>query len=74
MVLDILHGAREPMTARAIAVEIIRLAGHDVGDRVAEEVVANRVRASLTRKVGIVERVAVGLHAKAWRIVEPARQ
>ena len=68
LVLDVLRGAPEPMTARAIAVELMRLAGHDAGDRVAVEIVANRVRASLARRVGVVERVAVGLHAKAWRV------
>ena len=60
LVLDVLRGAPEPMTARAIAVELMRLAGHDAGDRVAVEIVANRVRASLARRVGVVERVAVG--------------
>ena len=69
LILDILRGAPEPMTARAIAVEIMRLAGHDVGDRQAVEIVANRVRASLVRRVGLVERVAVGRHRKGWRIV-----
>ena len=69
LILDVLRGAPEPMTAREIAVEIMRLAGHDVGDRQAVEIVANRVRASLVRRVGLVERVAVGRHRKGWRIV-----
>ena len=68
LILDILRGAREPMTARAIAVEVLRLAGRDVGDRVAVEIVTHRVRASLTRRVGIVERVAVGQRRKGWRV------
>ena len=68
LILDILRGAREPMTARAIAVEVLRLAGRDVGDRVAVEIVTHRVRASLTRRVGIVERVAVGPHRRGWRL------
>src|SRR3954465_4959781 len=72
LILDILRGARQPMTARAIAVEVLRLAGRDVGDRVAVEIVTHRVRASLTRRVGIVERVAVGTRRKGWRITEPA--
>jgi hypothetical protein len=72
LILDILRGAREPMTARAIAVEVLRLAGRDVGDRVAMEIVIHRVRASLTRRVGIVERVAVGQRRKGWQVV-PAR-
>jgi hypothetical protein len=59
------------MTARAIAVELMRLAGHDAGDRVAVEIVANRVRALLTRRVGLVERVAVGPHRRGWRIAAP---
>ena len=68
LILDVLRGAREPMTARAVAVEIMRLAGRDVGDKVALEIVTQRVRASLTRRVGIVERVAIGQHRKGWRI------
>ncbi len=68
LILDILRGAPEPMTSRAIAVEIMRLAGHDIGNRQAVEIVTHRVRASLTRRVGIVERVAVGLRRKGWRI------
>ncbi len=68
LILDVLRGAREPMTARAIAVEIMRLAGHDVGNQQAVEIVANRVRASLVRRAGIVERVAIGQHRKGWRI------
>ena len=39
LILDVLRGAPEPMTARAIAVEIMRLAGHDVGNRQAVEIV-----------------------------------
>ena len=39
LILDILRGAHEPMTARAIAVEVLRLAGRDVGDRAAVEIV-----------------------------------
>jgi hypothetical protein len=71
LVLDILRGAPEPMTARAIAVELLRLAGHDAGDRVAVQVVEHRVRASLTRRVGIVERVALGTRRKGWRVAQP---
>jgi hypothetical protein len=70
LVLDVLRGAPEPMTARRAAVAVMRLAGHDAGDRAAVEVVANRVRASLARRVGIVERVAVGQRRKGWRAVE----
>jgi hypothetical protein len=69
LVLDVLRGAPEPMTARRAAVAVMRLAGHDAGDRAAAEVVANRVRASLARRVGIVERVAVGQRRKGWRVV-----
>jgi hypothetical protein len=68
LVLDILRGAPEPMTARAIAVELLRLAGADAGDRVAVQIVEHRVRASLTRRVGIVERVALGPRRKGWRV------
>src|SRR3954454_15523051 len=49
LILDVLRGAPEPMTARAIAVAIMRLAGHDIGDKVAVKIVEDRVRASLTR-------------------------
>jgi hypothetical protein len=58
------------MTAREIAVEVMRLAGNDVGDRVAVQIVEHRVRASLTRRVGLVERVALGTHRKGWRVVQ----
>jgi hypothetical protein len=71
LVLDILRGAPEPLTARAIAVELLRLAGHDAGDRVAVQVVEHRVRALLTRRVGIVERVALGTRRKGWRVAQP---
>ena len=74
LILDVLRGAPEPMTARAIAVEIMRLAEHDVGNRQAVEIVTHRVRASLVRRVGIVERVAVGQRRKGWRVAIPARQ
>lgn len=74
LILDVLRGAQEPMTAVEIAVEVMRLAGHDVGNRQAVEIVAQRVRASLVRRVGIVERVAVGQHRKGWRVAIPARQ
>lgn len=74
LILDVLRGAPEPMTAREIAVEVMRLAGHDVGNRQAVEIVANRVRASLVRRVGVVERVAVGQHRKGWRVATSARQ
>jgi hypothetical protein len=65
---------REPMTARAIAVELLRLAGHDAGDKAAVKVVEGRVRALLTRRVGIVERVALGQHRKGWRVAVEGRQ
>lgn len=68
LILDILRGAPEPMTARAIAVEIMRLAGHDVGNKAAVAVVEHRVYSALARRVGIVERVAVGQRRKGWRI------
>lgn len=68
LILDVLRGAPEPMTARAIAVEIMRLAGHDVGNKAAVAVVEHRVYSALARRVGIVERVAVGQHRKGWRI------
>lgn len=70
LILDVLRGAPEPMTARAIAAKIMRLSGHDVGDKVAVKIVEDRVRASLTRRVGIVERVAIGQHRKGWRIAD----
>src|SRR4051812_28094551 len=73
LILDILRGATEPMTARAIAVEIMRLAGHNVGNRVAVAVVEHRVYSALMRRVGIVERVAIGQRRKGWRVVVPAR-
>src|SRR3954451_17342750 len=50
LILDILRGARDPMTARAIAVELLRLAGRDVGDRVAVTVVDHRVYSALARR------------------------
>ena len=68
LILDVLRGAPEPMTARAIAVEIMRLAEHDVGNKAAVAVVEHRVYSALARRVGIVERVAVGQHRKGWRI------
>src|SRR4051812_30091167 len=68
LILDILRGASEPMTARTIAVELLRLVGRDVGDKVAVEIVTHRVRASLARRVGIVERVAIGQRRRGWRI------
>ena len=68
LILDVLRGAPEPMTARAIAIEVMRLAGNDVGDRVAVQIVEHRVRASLTRRLGLVERVALGTHRKGWRV------
>ena len=70
LILDVLRGTPEPMTARAIAVEIMRLSGHDAGDKVAVKIVEDRVRASLTRRTGIVERVAIGQHRKGWRIAD----
>lgn len=68
LILDVLRGAQEPMTARAIAVEIMRLAGHDVGNKAAVAVVEHRVYSALARRVGIVERVAAGQRRKGWRI------
>jgi hypothetical protein len=68
LILDVLRGAPEPMTAREIAVEIMRLAGNDTGDRVAVQIVEHRVRASLTRRIGVVERVALGTHRKGWKV------
>src|SRR5215217_1900124 len=67
LILDILRGATEPMTARTIAVEIMRLARHDVGDKAAVAVVEHRVYSALARRVGLVERVAVGQRRKGWR-------
>jgi hypothetical protein len=32
------------------------------------QIVEHRVRASLTRRVGIVERVELGTHRKGWRV------
>jgi hypothetical protein len=66
--LDVLRGAAEPMTSRQVAVAVMGLAGHDVGDKAAVQVVEHRVHASLTRRVGIVERVALGQHRKGWRV------
>lgn len=40
----------------------------DVVDQVAAKIVEDRVRTSLTRWIGIVERVAIGQHIKGWRI------
>jgi hypothetical protein len=68
LILGVLRGAPEPMTARAIAIEVMRLAGNDVGDEAAVQVVEHRVRPSLSRRVGIVERVALGTHRKGWRV------
>lgn len=68
VILDVLRGATEPMTARQIAMAAMGLAGLDTGDAYAVRIVENRVRAALTRRVGIVERVALGLHRKGWRI------
>ena len=62
------------MTARAIAVEIMRLAGHDVGDKVAVEIVENRVYSALARRVGVVERVAMGQRRKGWRMADWLRR
>jgi hypothetical protein len=45
LVLDVLCGAPEPMTSRTIAVELMRLVGHDVTDRAAVEIVNRRARA-----------------------------
>jgi hypothetical protein len=73
LVLDILRGAPEPLTARATAAELLRLAGHDAGDKAAVKVVEGRVRASLTRRVGIVERVGLGTRRKGWRVAQPQR-
>ena len=68
LIFDVLRAAPEPMTAREIAVEVMRLAGRDVGNRQAVEIVACRVRASLVRRVGIVKRVAGGQWRKGWRV------
>ena len=67
--LDVLRGAAEPMTSRQVAVAVMGLAGHDAQDEVAVQIVEHRVHASLTRRVGIVERVALGTHWKGWRVV-----
>ena len=47
----------------------MRLAGRDVGNKAGVAVVEHRVYSALARRVGIVERVAVGQHRKGWRIV-----
>jgi len=60
LIRDVLRGAPEPMTAREIAMEVTRLPGHDVGNRQVVEIVANHVRASPIRWVGVAERVTVG--------------
>lgn len=57
------------MAARAIAVKIMRLMGRDVGKKAAVTVVEHRVHSALLRRVGIVERVAVGQHRKRRQIV-----
>ena len=49
----------------------MRLAGNDTGDKAAVQVVEHRVRASLTRHVGLVERVSLGTHRKGWRVAQP---
>jgi hypothetical protein len=66
--LDVLRGAAEPLTSRQVAVAVMGLAGHDAEDDVAVQIVEHRVHASLTRRVGIVERVALGTHRKGWRV------
>jgi hypothetical protein len=50
LILDVLRGAPKLMTTRAIAVGIMQLAGHDVSNRQAVEIIAIRVRASLTHR------------------------
>jgi hypothetical protein len=67
LVLDVPRGAPEPMTSRQVAVAVMGLAGLDADDAHALTVVEHRVRASLTRRVGIVERVSLGTHRKGWR-------
>jgi hypothetical protein len=69
--LDVLRGAVEPMTLRQAAVAVMGLAGHDADDAVAVQIVEHRVHASLTRRVGVVERVALGTHRKGWRVTHP---
>jgi len=66
LVLDILRGAPEPMTARAIAVELLRLAGHDSGDKAAVKVVEDRVCLLnlLVLRSGWVQ--AAGWEGRAW--------
>jgi hypothetical protein len=70
--LNVLRGAAEPMTSRQVAVAVMGLAGHDADDAVAVQIVEHRVRASLTRRVGIVERAALGTHRKGWRVAGPS--
>ena len=72
LILNVLRGAREPMTARAIAVEIMPLAGSDMGDNLAVQIVEPRVRGSLMRRVGIVERLAMGQRRKGWALTPHA--
>jgi len=74
LILDVLRCAQAPITAREIAVEVMRLAGHDAGDKAAVAVVEHRVYSALARRVGLVERVAVGQRRKGWRVATPARQ
>ena len=50
--------------------EIMRLAGHDIGNRQAVQIVEHRVYSALARRVGVVERVAVGQRRKGWRVAE----
>ena len=68
LILDVLRGAVEPMTSRQVAAAVMGLAGLDSGDAYALTVVEHRVRASLTRRVGVVERVALGPRRKGWRV------
>jgi hypothetical protein len=42
----------------------MRLAGHDADDDVAVQIVEHRVHASLSRRIGVVERAALGTHRK----------
>ncbi|HEX6012870.1 MAG TPA: hypothetical protein VFY87_13950 [Geminicoccaceae bacterium] len=65
---DAPRGATEPTTSRQVAAAVVGLAGLDAGCAYTLTVVEHRVRASLMRRIGLVERVSLRVHRKEWRV------
>lgn len=72
--LDVLRETREPLTARKIALEVLKLDGVDVSSLTAEEInrVVNAVNATLVQKLGVLTAHDGRKCSRHWRIEVPS--